>query len=159
MNKYFDIYIENPLKTYNKIKKYFLPLKPKFSWSFGKGNKAKILDINSFDVCWKDKWNSPRHEWNPRIMISLFNYIHLYIDFTLDDGGITDMVYWEIVLTWLYYGKDLAKAVKLSSGWSQYNKDIESYELMRFEVLKPEYQQLYNNNELPKIIYEGDNKN
>lgn len=159
MNKYFDLYIENPFKTYNKIKKYFLPLKLKFVWGFGKGNKAKILVINSFDVCWKDKWNSPRHEWNPRIMISLFNHIHLYIDFTLDDGGMTDMVYWEIALNWLYYEKDLAKAVKLSSGWSQYNKDTESYELMRFEVLKPKYQQLYNNNELPIIMYEGNSKN
>lgn len=159
MNKYFDIYIKNPFKTYNKIKKYFLPLKLKFVWGFGKGNKAKILTINSFDVCWKDKWNSPRHEWNPRVMISLFNYIHLYIDFTLDDGGMTDMVYWEIALNWLYYEKDLAKAVKLSSGWSQYNKDSESYELMRFEVLKPKYQQLYNNNELPIIMYEGNSKN
>ena len=59
-NKYFDLYLENPLKTYKAIKKYFRPIKPKFQWSWYKSNKAKILEINSFDLMWKDKWNSPR---------------------------------------------------------------------------------------------------
>lgn len=159
MNKYFDIYIENPLKTYNKIKKYFKPIKPKFQIYFGLRNSAKIVELNIFDLTWKDKWNSPRHEFNPRLMFSLFNVIHIYIEWTLKQDSMDDMVYWEIALNWLYYGKDLAKAIKLSSGWSQYNEDTDSYELIRFEVLKPEYQQLYNNNELPKIMYEGNSKN
>lgn len=156
MNKYFYIYIENPLKTYNKVKKYFLPLKPKFQLNFGKGRKAKILDINSFDVCWKDKWDSPRHEWNPRIMISLFNYIHIYIDFTRDNGGIIDMIYWEIALTWIYYGKDLTESIKLSEGWEEYNNGIA--EPIKFKVLKSKYQQLYNTGNLPKIMYEERSK-
>jgi hypothetical protein len=159
MNKYFDIYIENPLKTYNKIKKYFKPIKPEFQIYFGRRNSAKIVELNIFDLTWKDKWNSPRHEFNPRLMFSLFNIIHIYIEWTLKQDSMDDMVYWEIALNWLYYGKDLAKAIKLSSGWSQYNEDTDSYELIRFEVLKPKYQQLYNNNELPKIMYEGNSKN
>ena len=153
MNKYFDIYIENPLKTYNKIKKYFLPLKPKFSWSFGKGNKAKILDIKSFDVFWKDKWDSPRHEYNPRIMISLFNYIHFYIDFTLDRGGMIDMVYWEAILDFIYYGKNLQDAC--TTGWTDFNEETQSYEKMTFVMLKESYQNQYMNNELTNIHYEG----
>lgn len=153
MNKYFDIYIENPFKTYNKIKRYFLPLKLKFLWGFSKGNKAKILVINSFDVCWKDKWNSPRHEWNPRIMISLFNYIHLYVDFTLDDGGITDMVYWEAILDFIYYGKSLQDAC--TTGWTDFNEETQSYEKMTFVMLKEPYQSQYMNNELTNIHYES----
>ena len=103
---YFYIYYENPFKTYNKVKKYFKSIKPKFSWGFGKSNKAKILELCIYDLMWKDKYNSPRHEFNPRILLSLFNYIHLYIDFTLGDS-VTDMVYWEAIIDWVYYGKDL----------------------------------------------------
>lgn len=159
MNKYFDIYIENPLKTYNKIKKYFKPIKPKFQIYFGLGNAAKIIELNIFDLTWKDKWNSPRHEFNPRLRFSLFNIIHIYIEWTLKQDSMDDMVYWEIALNWLYYGKDLAKAVKLSSGWSQYNPDTDSYDIIKFEVLKPKYQQLYDSNQLPEIKYEVCNKN
>lgn len=153
MNKYFDIYIENPFKTYNKVKKYFIPLKPKFAWCFGKRNKSKILNINSFDIFWKDKWNSPRHEYNPRIMISLFDYIHLYIDFTLDDRGITDMVYWEAILDFIYYNKNLQNAC--AAGWSEFNEETQSYEKMTFVILKEPYQTQYINNELTNIYYEN----
>ena len=92
-NKYFDLYLENPLKTYKAIKKYFRPIKPKFQWSWYKSNKAKILEINSFDLMWKDKWNSPRHEFNPRINISIFNRLHVYINFTVNGDSMSDMVY------------------------------------------------------------------
>ena len=93
-NEYFDICVENPLKSYNKIKKYFKALKPRFKIGFYKGNGSKILMLNSFDITWKDKWNTPRHEINPRISISLFNYIHINIDFTLKEDSMNDMVYW-----------------------------------------------------------------
>ena len=102
--RYFDIYLEDPLKTYNKVKRWFKPIKPKFQWSFGKG--PIFLELKSFDVTWKSKFNEPRHEFNPRITLSLFNYIHLYVDFTTGDS-MTDMVYWEAILDWIYYDKDL----------------------------------------------------
>ena len=105
MNKYFDWYYENPLKTYKAIKKYFRSIKPKFQIDWYKSNKAKILEINSFDLMWKDKWNSPRHEFNPRINISIFNRLHIYINFTINGDSMTDMVYWEAALYWLYYHK------------------------------------------------------
>lgn len=159
MSKYFDIYIENPLKTYNKIKKYFKPIKPKFQIYFGLLNSAKIIKLNVFDLMWKDKGNSPRHEFNPRLIFSLFNIIHIYIEWIPKQDSMASMVYWESALNWLYYDKDLTKAVELSSCWSEYNKNTDSYELMRFEILKPEYQLLYNNNILPKIMYEGNKKN
>lgn len=156
--KYFDIYCENPLKTYNKIKEYFLPIKPKFQWSFGKLQKAKILEINSFDLTWKSKWNEPRHEYNPRVFISLFNYIHLYIEWTLDKNSMDDMVYWEAALWWMYFGKSLPEAVDKSVGWQNYNKETDSYEDMQFILLKEPWQTMYNNNDLPKIKYEGNIK-
>lgn len=155
MNKYFDFYWENPLKTYNLVKKYFRDIKPKFQWYFGKRNKAKILEINSFDLTWKDKWNSPRHEFNPHIFFSLFNYIHLYVEWTLGDS-MEDMVYWEAILDWMYYGKSLQEAC--TNGWAQYNRELDEYEHLIFTVLKEPYQTMYNNNNELKNWYYGGTK-
>lgn len=152
MNKYFAFYWENPLKTYNLVKKYFRDIKPKFQWRFGKRRKAKILELKAFDLTWKDKWNSPRHEYNPHIFFSLFNYIHLYVEWTLGDS-MEDMVYWEAILDWMYYGKSLQEAC--TNGWCQYNKELDEYEHLIFTVLKEPYQTMYNNKELKNWYYGG----
>lgn len=154
-NKYFDFYFENPFKTYNKIKDYFRIIKPKFQINWFKSNKAKILEINSFDLMWKDKWNSPRHEFNPRILISIFNYLHIRIDFTIGEDSMHDIVYWEAALWWLYYNKPLHKAFKYSSGWSDYDEKTNSYKPMSFHILKEPWQTMYNNKQLPEITYEN----
>lgn len=152
MNKYFDFYWENPLKTYNLVKKCFRNIKPKFQWRFGKRYKAKILELKAFDLTWKDKWNSPRHEYNPHILFSLFNYIHLYVEWTLGDS-MEDMVYWEAILDWMYYGKSLQEAC--TNNWAQYNKELDEYEHLIFTVLKEPYQTMYNNKELKNWYYGG----
>ena len=144
INKYFDIYLENPLKTYNKIKGYFRSLKMQCSFQRWKANEAQILSINSFDVIWKDKYDSPRHEFNPRIEISLFNYFHWRIDFTLGDDSMDDIVYWETALYWLYYDKTLSEAIKEANGWSTLNKETGQYEEMTFNVLTSHWQYKYN---------------
>ena len=144
INKYFDIYLENPLKTYNKIKGYFRSLKMRCSFQRWKANESQILSINSFDVVWKDKYDSPRHEFNPRIEISLFNYFHWRIDFTLGDDSMDDMVYWETALYWLYYDKTLSEAIKEANGWSTLNKETGQYEEMTFNVLTSHWQYKYN---------------
>lgn len=154
MNKYFDFYWENPLKTYNLVKKYFRDIKSKFQLTFGKRYKAKILELNAFDLTWKDKYNSPRHEYNPRIFFSLFDYIHLYVVWTIGDS-MDDMVYWEAILNWMYYGKSLQEAIKESIGWQNYNKETDSYEDIKFILLREPYQTMYNNNELKNWYYGG----
>lgn len=154
INEYFDICVENPLKSYNKIKKYFKALKPRFKIGFNKGNGPKILMLNSFDITWKDKWNTPRHEINPRIAISLFNYIHINIEFTLKEDSMNDMVYWEAALYWLHYKKSLHRAVKNATGWTQYNEQTKQYESIPFQILKEPFQTMYNNHNLPIIKYE-----
>ena len=151
---YFDFCITNPFKLYNKINKYFKPLKSKLYFNNMKGHSAKILEICSFDVTWKDKWNSPRHEFNPRIMISLFNRFHWRIEFTLNGDYMEDMVYWEAALSWLFYEKPLHKAIKESTGWSHYNKETDKYEPMQFKLLRESWQSMYDNKQLPEIYYE-----
>lgn len=153
---YINVFWENPLKTYNKIKKYFKPIKPKFQWTFRRANDAKIFLLEAYDLMWKDKYNSPRHEFNPRIFISLFNYVHLCIHWTLGDS-MDDMVYWEAALNWLYYEKNLPTAIKESTGWTQWNEETGKYEDIPFELLRDPWQKMFDNNELPKIKYNDKN--
>ena len=155
LSDYFDFYFGNPLATYSKIKQYFRPLKTKWSLYVGHGREAKILSISSFDLMWKDKYDSPRHEFNPRIEISLFNYFHWRMEFTLKEDGIDDMVYWEAALYWLYYNLSLSKAIDEAVGWSRYNKETNEYELIKFELLKEPWQTMYINKELKEIMYES----
>ena len=121
--------------------------------SMCKSNKAKIFELNSFDVLWKDKYDTPRHEFNPRIMLSLFNYIHLYIWFNVEDS-FSDMVYWESILTWIYYDRGLCDSIKECTGWTQFNEEGEE-EFIKFKLLKEPYQTLLENNKLINIIYEN----
>lgn len=114
-NKHFCIFIENPLKTWWKARKYFKFPKIKFhkigKWfpkkvhtQFGDyiddginycpyaclDNMGDILSIYSADVMWKDKWDSPRHERNPVIWILFFKRIGFSITFNityLDEFG------------------------------------------------------------------------
>lgn len=153
-NKYFEWYYENPFTTYNKIKAFFKPLTWKWTWSFRKGNAAKIFEFNSFDVRWKDKWDSPRHEISPTITVSLFNYIHLTITFICDSNYVEDMVYWETALYWIYYKKHLPKALDLAGGWEEADPTTGVNREIKCSVLKEPWQALYNNKKLHKIYYE-----
>lgn len=126
IQKYIDISIENPFKTWWKARKYFKRPKLKFHiyWKDKGVTKyeenfhyynwgGKILDINIHDVWWKDKYNSPRHEFDPIIYIGLFKLINFSITFHInfrnefnekEDGNLE---YWEYLLDYLYYSKNL----------------------------------------------------
>lgn len=130
--KWFNFYIENPLRTWNLAKKYFK--RPKISFKIHRVNKcygypyasynwlSKILDINIHDVEWKDKYDSPRYEKSPLIYICLFRLVAISIQFNifyLDEFGEKqngDMEYWEYVLRWLYYNNE--KTLKCYSTWT-----------------------------------------
>jgi hypothetical protein len=96
------IFLENPFRTYNKIKKYFKSLKGFFY--FGKSYNVPLFHWNSSyliwsnDVCWKDKYDTPRFEESPCFLINLFGYTFGYIwKFNEEDE------YWEQALWYLYY--------------------------------------------------------
>lgn len=114
-NKYFSVFIENPLKTWWKAKKYFKFPKihfhkvgklfhKKVHTEFGDyvddgiswcpyaclDNMGNILSIFSCDVLWKDKWDTPRHERSPIIWVCFFKRIGFAITFNvhyLDEFG------------------------------------------------------------------------
>lgn len=152
--KFIKCYCKNPLKTYNKIKKYFksMDLKVRFVCYYDKWC-AKIFDIYATDVMWKDKYNSPRHEHNPIIVIHLFSTFHLYIEWVADDG-MYGTCYWEAALNWLYFNMSLNEAIKDSTGWTRRNKETGKDEEIQFILLREPWQTLYNNNELPNIYYD-----
>lgn len=136
LEKWINISIENPFKTWWKARKYFK--KPKCRWGFHLVNHGhgypyatwlrlgKILDINIHDVWWKDKWNSPRHERNPLIYICLFRkfaltigfHIYYYDEFGSKQDG--DMEYWEYLLNWLYYKEK--RTLRCYSCWTGNSK-------------------------------------
>lgn len=121
-NSYISYWIENPLKTWWKARKYFKRPKIHFHFSREKFYRiGKIIDINISDIQWKDKYNSPRHEISPKISIILFRRFEfsiLFYIYYIDEFGDKrngDMEYWEYLLNWLYYKKK--KTLKCYSGW------------------------------------------
>ena len=85
---------------------------------------GKIIDISIQDVCWKDKYNSPRHERNPYLWICLFRLFRFEISTRInaltETGKVEDrsMFYWEYLLDYLYYSKSL----KISRCWEHSSK-------------------------------------
>lgn len=126
LSKWIDIAIENPFKTWWKARKYFKRPKPMFrmftrSWKAHK-HGGRILEIECFDIMWKDKFNSPRHEISPHISILLFGKFGLRIDTVIwysDEFGEKqngDMEYWEYLLEWLYYKNK--ETLRCYSAWT-----------------------------------------
>ena len=145
-NKWFSFFICNPLKTWWKAKKYFK--RPKISINFFSDifyncpymnitSAAKILDIWSSDVTWKDKYNSPRHERNPFIWVCFFRKfgfsinwnIYYYNDLNEREDG--SMFYWEYLLDFVYYKKTLKHFptwIAQSKLYKTYNSEKKTYD-------------------------------
>lgn len=140
-NKWVSIFIENPLKTWWKARKYFKRPKCKINFFvdpiyncpyMSLNNISKILDIEVCDIMWKDKYNSPRHERNPYIWVCFFKkfgfslnwYIYYRDEFGMKQEG--DMYYWEYLLDYLYYRKSL-KSYSVWTSLSLLYKEIDEY--------------------------------
>ena len=128
MSKYIYIHLVNPLKTYKKIKDKFISLKwffkcgkfryPPVTWC----SKPALIQIISSDVGWKDKYDTPRYEWNPYIWIHLFGFNMIwYLDFPYNNYRVDQ--YWEQALWYLYYynnisyGSDTPDIEKAKKSW------------------------------------------
>lgn len=164
MNKWIRVYLSNPLKEYNKVKHFFNPLKMKVQ--FGKtynlggfplylNNLPYILYIGCFGVSWKDKYNTPRHEFNPCVNIILFRKWKIYISWNyFENGEDRSMEYWEAALMWLYYKKGLVYSVKSSIGWKMWDESKQQYIPIKYSLLKEPYQSLLETGNLENIRYE-----
>lgn len=113
-NKWFSISLENPFKTWYKALKYFKFPDIKFNWYvYSPERWGKIINIECWDLMWKMKWGTSRHEENPHLRITLFNSITFNWELTKryrnefreKENG--DSEYWEYILDYLYVFKNL----------------------------------------------------
>lgn len=117
----FDSY-ENPLRTVWAVRKWFKLPKMKFWFYklFKEMEDKPFLYINSRDISWKPKFDTPRHEHNPYIKIFLFRKFVIEIQFTYGDALLDDTTYEQIIWTLYYCGNDMKKAYRT---WPWYNPD------------------------------------
>lgn len=109
------IYLKNPLKTWWKARKYFKFPKIYISYSF-KNLSYNWFELDISDILWKDKYNTPRHEFSPHINIVLFKKFRLRILF---EGDLKySWIYWETLLDYLYYSNNIKQAIDNNTGWS-----------------------------------------
>lgn len=115
--------MENPFKTWWKVRKWFKFPKP--SIYFGPivsglpyGLPDKWIELYIYDVTWKDKYNSPRLEFTPQINLNLFKKYQLLLTFQTSD----DYLYWETILDIIYYNKSLKEAIDINT-WETCNKE------------------------------------
>lgn len=83
---------------------------------------------------WKDKYNSPRHEWDPYISIVLFRKWQLLILFGYwgkTNDGVKDLATWEAMLDYLYYNIPIDKLINRHT-WGSINEDKEVITIKEF---------------------------
>lgn len=138
--------MENPLKTWWKVRKWFRFPKP--SIYFGPiidglpiGFPNKWIELHCFDVTWKDKYNSPRFEFVPQINLELFKKWQLLLTFQTTNND----VYWETILDIIYYNASLPQAIKRNTWEQYYNKKELTKDVNAFTMgfLTPKGEQLY----------------
>lgn len=122
----------NPLYHWWKVKKYFKRPKAhlyigKKIWFFGLPCKDEyynsILDITSSAVGWKDKYNSPRHEWDPYIAITLFRKWQILWIFNWGKDSLKNISTWEALLTYLYYRRSLSRSI-MDNEWRNQSGEL-----------------------------------
>jgi hypothetical protein len=108
----------NPLKEWWKVKRYFKPPTMhihigELTWFYGRLPyiHRKFIDFEADSLGWKDKYSSPRHEWDPFIAITFFKKFEICITFNFDKGRENDntrsMATWEAIIDMLYYKRSL----------------------------------------------------
>lgn len=112
------MFIVNPLRTWWKARKIFKIPKLKIycgKWKIGlpiySKNVLSLIDIYSYDLTWKDKYDIPRFEFPPSINIIIFKSWQILI--WLDE----DHNYWEQLLWYLYYSGEIPNIDKAKSSW------------------------------------------
>ena len=71
-----------------------------------------------------------------------------FIDFNGEDHS---MEYWETILNWMYYDRDLNMAIKESTGWYKFENGNKIYN--EYELLRRNWQFMYEMGDLPSLKY------
>lgn len=137
-------------KDLNDTEEFFLKLprhivfgkwREKAMFPVYKGNLAKLLDVDVVDVTWKDKYDTPRYEYAPRIQITLFWGLVFLVwwgyadkDYKMWDND----RYWEQFLWTKYYSHNDIEKAKETWPW----RDRNGNSTWDDRYLKPEYRNL-----------------
>lgn len=120
-NKHGMYVCYDPMYYYNRDSKVYSSIKPIPIYMYiGKANYEKIGSVycKLRGLMWKDKFDSPRHEENPKFTIK-FLWWKLELEWTTRDF-LADTIFWETILDIVYYGKPVKEAIKYNT-WNQYN--------------------------------------
>ena len=124
-NKHGMYVCYDPMYYYNRDSKVYSSIKPIPIYLYiGKANYEKISSVycKLRGLMWKDKFDSPRHEENPKFTIK-FLWWKLELEWTTRDF-LADTIFWETILDIVYYGKPVNYAIK-SNTWTDYkNKPV-----------------------------------
>ena len=126
----------NPWYHWWKVRKIFKRpkchfYKGKITWFFGFPCRSNylnsIVDIRFSSLGWKDKYSSPRHEWDPYISIVFFRkwqllWIFNWVDKNDEYSNTRSMATWEAILDHLYYKKSIDWC-KRNHVWGTFTKD------------------------------------
>lgn len=123
---YIDFFIENPIKTWWKCRKYFrFPnmsfhtfTHPMYNCPYATFKCiGKIIDVSIMDVMFKWKYDEIRFERSPYIWICFFRRFgfsinfHYYIKNEFNEREFCDDEIWEYLLDYLYKYKSLSKCI------------------------------------------------
>lgn len=131
---------KNPFYHWWKVRKEFKRPKCHFIfkknlWFFGLYINRKyynrFIHIRTSAVGWKDKYDSPRHEWDPFIQIVFFRKWHMcwifnWVDPNDPKSHIKSMSTWEAILSRIYYSKSLEECVEENT----WEGDSENYTIV-----------------------------
>lgn len=153
----------NPWYHWWKARKYFKRPKAHFLfrknfWTFGlpirRDYYSPVIDIGFHALGWKDKWDSPRHEWDPMICITFFRTWHLLWIFNWavkeEKNSLTrSMATWEAILDYSRYNKSIDQVVD-NHVWS-YEENGEKKYITIIPNMTRKGLQKYEPNTLKKI--------
>ena len=96
-------------RSYSKIinlfgKEYYV----EWGWPI----KFKITGLG-----WKDKYETPRHEWDPSFIIYFFKWQFCIFWRAPSINKFRDDLYWEMILWYLYYSNKDIKRAEETWGW------------------------------------------
>lgn len=131
--------IENPLRTWWKVRKWFKFPKPSICF-YKDFSASKLIEFYCWDVTWTEKeYQNIRLDFSPYIELTLFKRFSWKLTFKVPE----DYVYWETIIEIVYYNKSIKEAIQ-DNTWKKYPKGIEQdINVFTLNYLTPAGEKLY----------------
>jgi hypothetical protein len=97
-----------------------------FNKSYWVGIGTPII-VRYISLGWKDKYGTPRCEWQPFLTIYFFNFQFVCFFISPNKEELFDDVYWEMFLWWKCYSNRDIKKAEETWQWSNFNTGISTW--------------------------------